>query len=213
MLATLAGAFTAGLVGSPHCIGMCGGFAAATATDPVGAVAWHLGRLSTYATLGAAAAAFGAHLPGPGWVPAVVAAALLVWFSAHLAGLVPQWHLPVPGLARAAAAVIGRDHPVARFVFGMLTGLLPCGLVWAALGVPMASGHIGVGALAMVVFGLGTTPLLAGAAGGVRALAVRSPAARRALAAAVLVAGLWSIAARQAAAPTSAHDAPTCHEE
>src|SRR5690606_7731256 len=47
------GAGLAGLVGSPHCVGMCGGFATACATPTRHAVAWHAGRLVTYGVLGA----------------------------------------------------------------------------------------------------------------------------------------------------------------
>ena len=82
LLETVAAAFLAGLVGSPHCVGMCGGFAAAVGRSssrraggrparllPVlnaraGVLLWHLGRLTTYATLGALAAGAGERCPG-----------------------------------------------------------------------------------------------------------------------------------------------------
>ena len=51
----LIGAAIASLVGTPHCLGMCGGFAAASAGSPAHLAAWHAGRLSTYAALGAVA--------------------------------------------------------------------------------------------------------------------------------------------------------------
>ncbi|MBW1880096.1 MAG: sulfite exporter TauE/SafE family protein, partial [Deltaproteobacteria bacterium] len=191
------GAAISGAVGSPHCLGMCGGFAAAASEDPVGAVAYHVGRLCTYAFLGALAAAIGSSLPGPGWVAGVVATGLLLWFSARLAGLISEKHVPsIPGLTRASAKLLGRRDAVARWALGVLTAFLPCGLVYAALGLPMAVAEPVQGALTMVVFGLGTVPLLGGVAAGFRRFAARSLWARRALAAAVLTAGMWSINAR-----------------
>ena len=67
---------------------MCGGFASTVGSRPSGAAAWHLGRLSTYALLGALAGAVGQVLPGPSWLPAVVATVLLCWFALAIAGLV-----------------------------------------------------------------------------------------------------------------------------
>jgi uncharacterized protein len=58
--------FTAGLAGSFHCIGMCGGFACALSGDPRGAGAttlrhllYNSGRLTTYCFLGALASGLG----------------------------------------------------------------------------------------------------------------------------------------------------------
>ncbi len=201
MSAALAGALLAGLLGSPHCAGMCGGFAVSVSERPQDAVAWHLGRLSTYAGLGALAGLGGAALPGPGWVLSAVSIALLVWFSARLAGLVPEGHLRVPGLARLGARWMREPGVAGRYAFGLSTGLLPCGLVYAALGLPVALAHPGWGAAAMLAFGLGTIPVLAAAAVGLRGLAGRRPWVRRALAAGVLAAGLWSIHARSAPPP------------
>ena len=163
LLPTLGGALLAGLVGSPHCVGMCGGFAvAAGARGPAGALAWTLGRLSTYAALGALAGAAGQALPGPTWVGTVVAAGFLVWFAAKLAGLVGDVRFRVPLLAAAGRRLAGRADLPGRFAFGAVNGLLPCGLVYAALAFPVASGSAIAGAAAMVAFGLGTAP--AGAA-------------------------------------------------
>lgn len=196
MSAALAGALLAGLLGSPHCAGMCGGFAVTVSERPQDALAWHLGRLSTYAGLGALAGLGGAALPGPGWVLSAVSIALLVWFSARLAGLVPEGHLRLPGLARVGAKWLHTPGVFGRYVFGLSTGLLPCGLVYAALGLPVALANPAWGAAAMLAFGLGTLPVLAAAAVGLRGLAGRRPWVRRGLAAGVLAAGLWSIHAR-----------------
>jgi len=210
MIASISGAALAGLMGSPHCIAMCGGFATACSKSPSHAVAWNLGRLTTYTLLGAAAGALGSRIPGPGWIAHVLAGSLTLWFAASLAGLVsaPKWQLP--GLTRAASKLGRNTGAIGRYFFGMATSLLPCGLVYTALGIPMGTQDPVAGALAMLAFGLGTTPILLGAATGLRRLSASSLGMRRALAALVLVAGWWAIGVR---APVAQADTPpACHD-
>jgi sulfite exporter TauE/SafE len=197
MLSSLTAATLAGLVGSPHCIGMCGGFAMACGTGPDRGGAWHLGRLATYAGLGALAGSFGSVIPGPGWVAAAFATVLMVWFSLVLAGVVKEPSFQIPGITRIATRAASESGTGWRFLFGMSTGLLPCGLVYAALAIPVASGSALTGAAAMVGFGLGTVPALAAVTLGVRTVALRNLAVRRLLAVGVLLAGLGSIGMRQ----------------
>jgi sulfite exporter TauE/SafE len=84
----------------------------------------------------------------------------------------------------------------ARFGFGMATGLLPCGLVYATLAVPVASGSPAIGALSMAAFGVGTAPALTAVALGLRKVVMRDMRLRRLLAAGVFLATLWSIGVR-----------------
>lgn len=196
LAAVLLGAFLTGLAGSAHCLVMCGPFAAACGRRPAGLAAWHLGRLVSYAALGAAAGLLGAAIPGPAWLSAAVGGALLLWFAAALAGLLPEPRLVLPGFARAGRLLEQGRGPAAQLAFGIANGFLPCGLVYSALALPVAVGHPAGGALAMLAFGAGTVPALSVAAVGLHRVTGRSLAARRWLAAAVLVAGLWAIAAR-----------------
>jgi sulfite exporter TauE/SafE len=196
MVAYVSSAFLAGLVGSLHCIGMCGGFAVACGGRAGDTFLWHGGRTATYAILGALAGAFGSMIPGPGWAVGLVSTLLIVWFAAGLAGLVPEPHVSIPGVRHLASRLATRTNFVARFGFGMATGLLPCGLVYAALGIPVAASDPLVGALSMTAFGLGTVPALTAVAMGLRRIVMGSLALRRALAAGVLVAALWSIGMR-----------------
>jgi len=189
-------ALVAGLMGSPHCIGMCGGFAAACARPRGSILLWHGGRLTSYAVLGAAGGLAGGAIPGPGWVAPAVSLVLLVWFAASLAQLVPQPQVALPGLVRAGVALARREGPVARYLFGVATGLLPCGMVYAALAMAIAAGSPLLGAAAMVAFGLGTVPALTLLSAGVQRFAARGVWQRRALATLVLLAGVWSIARR-----------------
>jgi len=196
MIAFISSAFLAGLVGSLHCIGMCGGFAVACGGRARDTFLWHAGRTTTYAILGGLAGAFGAMMPGPGWVVGVLSTLLMVWFAAGLAGLVPEPHVSIPGVKHLTTNLANRTNILARFGFGMATGLLPCGLVYASLGIPVAASDPLVGALAMTAFGVGTMPALTAVAMGLRKVVMRNMALRRALAAGVLMAALWSIGMR-----------------
>jgi sulfite exporter TauE/SafE len=189
-------AFVSGLAGSMHCVAMCGGFAATAGSRPTGAAAWHLGRLSTYALLGAIAGAVGKVIPGPAWIPAAVATVLLCWFALAIAGLVSEPRIRVPGIGRAGIALANREGLGWRYLFGMTTGLLPCGLVYAALALPVALGHPLAGALAMVAFGLGTVPALATLSVALQRVLRSGIWARRTVAATIFVVGLWTIAMR-----------------
>ena len=203
MVTSLGAAALAGLVGSPHCMGMCGSFALACGGGRRG-VAWHAGRLTTYAGLGALAGAIGGLLPGPGWVAPTVSTALLVWFAGALAGLVPEPALRIPGVSSLAGRAARSPGAVPGYLLGLSTGLLPCGLVYAALAIPVASGSALVGALSMVAFGLGTVPALAAMTAGARRWIMRDLRARRVMAAGVLLFGLASVAKRQSG-PMAGH--------
>lgn len=209
--ATFGGAVVAGLAGSPHCVGMCGGFAAACGRRVPEAAAWHAGRITTYAALGALAASVGGILPGPRWLPGAVAAVLLVWFAGVFAGVIPDWRPRIPGLSSAAGALMQRRGTGARYLLGLATGLLPCGLVYTALAVPVALGEPALGALAMASFGLGTVPILAALAAGAQRVVTAGLWPRRLLALVILAAGLWSIALRTARGPAGAPPAAHRH--
>lgn len=215
MIGFLSAAFVAGLVGSPHCIGMCGAFAVLCGGRVRDAALWHIGRMTSYAALGALAGAFGSLIPGPSWIAAAISLGLMLWFAAGLAGLVPEPRVVLPGVKQLGAAVARSTAPTMRYAFGVMTGLLPCGLVYATLGIAVATGSPLQGALAMIAFGLGTTPLLSAVALGVRRVVARDIRVRRLLAAAVLAASLWSVGMRQGVlggGHRMQHDAPAEHQ-
>ncbi len=198
MITTWIGAAAvAAIAGAPHCLGMCGALACAAGGRPLHAVPYHLGRVATYAALGALAGAAGGALPGPGWLASVVAAVLLGVFALGLAGLLPEpparWG---HGLARVGAVAARSSGPGSRLLLGAVNGLIPCGLVYATLTLPAAAADPWVGALVMTVFGLATVPALALATLGLRRLLTGSMAARRVLAVVVLVVGLATLAQR-----------------
>lgn len=206
-VAALAGALVVGLAGTPHCVGMCGPFAAATGDLPELA-AWNAGRITTYAILGAIAGALGAVIPGPTWLPPVLAGALVAWSAASIVGWVKPLHLALPGVRNLAR---GANAPgwAAKATLGVASGLLPCGLVHAALALAVAAGAPLAGAAVMVAFGIGTAPGPSAAAFGLRRVLDRTGrAGRYVLAAAVLVTGLAAVATRW---PTPDGE-PHCHD-
>lgn len=200
------GVFTASVLGSLHCAGMCGGFACLYGGDagsagrtksdggapkqarPLlsGHVAYHGGRLVAYASLGAVAGALGAGLDRAGeWAgvqraAGVIAGVLLVvWGLALLANALEVRFLPALVRGRvpeSAAKVIGsilvrfRNQPIAAraTVLGLLTGLLPCGWLYAFVVSAGGTGSVWRGAAFMVLFWTGTVPALVAIATGMQ---------------------------------------------
>jgi uncharacterized protein len=185
LLASLA---LAGLVGGiSHCAGMCGPFvlsqvAARLEGTPASRMRewhrlagaallpYHLGRATTYAGLGAAAALVAGSLvrtPGLHWL----SAALLLFAALFMLGMaVPaikrllagrdgegRWGRAIGGLARPLFV-----QPVGwrGYLLGLLLGFIPCGLVYGALAAAATSGHWLGGAAGMLAFALGTLPTL-----------------------------------------------------
>lgn len=198
MLSTwVSAALLAGLVGAPHCLGMCGALACAAGQSVSQQVPYHLGRIATYAGLGAASGAMGHLVPGPPWVGSAIAAVLLVAFSLSLGGWLPAPKPSLPLIGPVGARLAQQSGVLSRLAFGVVNGLMPCGLVYAALAIPVASEDPAAGALAMTAFGVATLPALIAATVGFRTLLTQSVWIRRALALVVLATGLATIGWRE----------------
>jgi sulfite exporter TauE/SafE len=227
----LVAVFVASLVGSLHCVGMCGPFVAFYAgADGSGGVrrllshaVYSLGRLLAYATLGVAAGAVGAALDVAGSlagfqrVAVVVAGVVMVsWGVVALLqtrGLKIFRHRPsgtLGGWLSRGFSVVGQKPPVVRAAaVGLLSGLLPCGWLWAFLVTAAGSGSPVGGASVMAAFWLGTVPALV--AVGLGAQLISAPLRRHvpAVTAALLVViGLYAIIGR----PGSVTAAVTKHQ-
>lgn len=212
MLALVATAFLSGLLGSLHCVAMCGPFAISCARQRAGLPAWHLGRIATYGLLGAVAGAAGRVLPGPAWLPAAIASVFLLWFALALAGLVRDLPLLPKPLEELGRRSLGTPTVSAQAFFGVVNGLLPCGLVYSALTVPMALGDPVRGAILMLAFGAGTIPALSVAALGLRRATLTRLWHRRLLAILILATGLWAIWTRAATPPGEHHHQMSARE-
>ena len=225
-----------GLFGSSHCALMCGGVASVLCGGlvPIGrrsrsarlALAYNIGRIGSYAALGALVGGFGSILdrtPLAGTIAAALrlgAGVLVVGAGLYLAGLLPRF----AAIERVGAPVWRRVQPLAQRLLpaktaaaalgvGALWGLLPCGLVYAALGLALASGNPASGALTMLAFGAGTLPVLLA----VGALATQVAALfstrswlRRSAGVAVLLLGLVDVAAGSSQLVSPLHARACC---
>lgn len=223
MIALASSVFVAGLLGSTHCAGMCGSFAclaSASSTEDapprprdgiIGTSAYSLGRLFSYAMLGALVGAAGGGLNRAGAVAgfarpaAIVAGALLVlWGVATLIAMtgvrVPALTVPpalASRLANAVRAVRSRP-PLARgFALGAFSAALPCGWLYAFVATSAAAGSALGGAAVMTAFWFGTLPVMV--ALGLGAQRVLGPVRRRLpllTAVTLIVLGLLTVAGR-----------------
>jgi sulfite exporter TauE/SafE len=206
-LADASSTFLLGLLGTAHCIGMCGPLVLAVAArsrTPVAHAAYHVGRIATYVALGAVLGALAPGISGiagaAGADPAQVlakaqvglslfSALLLVALGFERLGLVrlPSTIGPtrIPGYSRVRAGMLA-GHPGAILLFGALMATLPCGLSWAAFARALGAGSAGAAAGLVLAFGLGTLPGLLLLGTGAARLARRGQKAID-LAAAVLI--------------------------
>lgn len=165
-----AGAFVAGLVTSVHCAGMCGlltcGLGISSGNDRIGGIsAYHASRLLAYMVLGMVTGALGYYpvsklmSSGGSLVPWVLIVFLV------MVGLGAERYLPsVPWfdrmIARFRRHLTSGSRTRRGLVMGLATPLLPCGPLYAMLGIGLLSGSPVRGAELMLAFGLGTVPLL-----------------------------------------------------
>lgn len=206
-LAIWGSALVAGLLGGTHCVGMCGGFAAAAGSrGTVGGVAWHGGRGLAYGVLGAFGGSLGGALTKVGPAANVLMAMLLVWFTLRLAGVLeavpsaPRRSSAGNALGEALVRITARlaraQGVLPKIAFGAATALLPCGLLWSALAMAGSAGSPLLGAGAMLAFWAGTVPALTLVAQSLRRLAIARPWLRHMVALSVLVAGLTALLTR-----------------
>jgi sulfite exporter TauE/SafE len=187
------GALVTGLLGSGHCIGMCGGIVAALSLSGQKRgglgfpLLYHLGRITTYTALGAAvgwlglAFAYTSGLREYGRWILVAADGFVILVGLGSAGAFARLNvmkLEFPAAARALTRGVGavRRLPplVAALPLGLLLGLLPCGFLYAVLLNAALSADPATGALVMLGFGLGTVPSLLAFGGAAHLLGART---------------------------------------
>lgn len=157
--------FVFGAANSLHCACMCGPLALMLHGTAGCALSYHAGRTLAYGTvgvgLGGLGAALGAEqLAAPASVVAFVLAAGLV--ALVLFGITGA--LNVPGLRRLVPRLTshtrGMSPAVRAGLLGVVTPLLPCGLLWSAFAGASVAGSAAGGAVVMTGFALGSLPLL-----------------------------------------------------
>lgn len=162
-------AFVLGFLNNLHCLGMCGPLHLAAGIHShqskawLLAIAYHGGRLFTYATLGTlfGLLGFGLKLAGTQQFLSIISGIVVLIvvitgfqriesflympFKQTVGSLLPKLH--------------GKHGLMLKFGAGMINGLLPCGLVYMALVGSLAMQQAWQGGLFMIVFGAGTLPV------------------------------------------------------
>lgn len=166
-------AFFMGLFGSLHCVAMCGPLL--LALPSVGENQWikarnrliyQIGRILTYGAIGLLIGFIGVGISIQGWqqVLSIATGVMLIALAVfHFMGtkssslLKMQQRLLAPLIKQMGYWL---HRPGGSFMTGVLNGLLPCGMVYMALAAALNTGSALSGAMFMVMFGLGTLPLL-----------------------------------------------------
>jgi uncharacterized protein len=193
LLPLIIAVFSASVLGSLHCAGMCGGlmfFALGSDKDTSKnarirlQIAYHGGRLITYTILGIAAGAIGQAIDfGGGFVgvqraAAIFAGVMMIGFGlitiARIKGLKIK-HLGVPGFLRrfvehAQRKAFGLAPFNRALTIGLLTTLLPCGWLYAFAFTAAGTANPLWGGLTMSIFWLGTLPVMVSLGAGIQLL-------------------------------------------
>ncbi len=208
--------FTMGLMGSGHCVAMCGGIVGALSVNTEGRAtgryslllaAYNLGRILSYTLMGCVAGGLGDVFSvglQPFGIPLLrwIAALLIVFLGLYLMGI-PQLLLP---LEKVGLIVWRRIQPLSKrlipvtkvrqgVLLGFVWGWLPCGLVYTVLTYSIAQEGVYNGGLAMLAFGLGTMPalLVGGLAGKNLSAMLKHPKLRAVCGIFMLGFGVWSM--------------------
>ncbi len=170
----LIAAFMMGLLGSFHCVGMCGPLALSLPinSDTVwskfsGSLLYNIGRIVTYSLFGLLFGIIGKSVSMFGyqqWLSIIIGLLII------LIVIVPKRYLKFSNKNFSLAffekvrASLGqlfvKKNYSSLFAIGLLNGLLPCGLVYIAAAGAIASGDVLKAVLFMAFFGLGTLPMM-----------------------------------------------------
>ena len=171
--AQMASAFALGLAGAGHCLGMCGGIAAALNLGGPRSLAvtlsYHSGRISSYTLLGGLLGLAAGSVDIAAWTMALryLAGLLLIGMGLYIA----DWWRGMAALERVGARLwqpvqrlSSRWLPVRHwpqgFALGLCWGLMPCGLIYSSLAWAATAQNAATSALMMFLFGLGTLPAM-----------------------------------------------------
>ena len=164
-----------GLLGSFHCIGMCGPIAFMLPVDRTNQTkrvlqvsVYHLGRLITYGILGLL---FGLLGKGFNFFGFQQYLSIIIGVIMILAVVLPSKTVsklnitkPIYKLVSGVKNRLGKELKKKKtdtfFTIGFLNGFLPCGLVYMAIFASIATGNALSGSIYMMLFGLGTIPLM-----------------------------------------------------
>jgi len=173
-------ALLTGLLGSGHCLGMCGGLVAALSLPGGGqrnGLLFHLlynaGRITTYTLIGLTVGWLGSAIAYAETFATFARAVLLgsdifvILIGLGSAGLLQRFNLmslecvsPVQVLTTAVRSLRRLPPALAALPLGLLLGFIPCGFLYAMAITAAQSAAPMRGAQIMLAFGLGTAPSL-----------------------------------------------------
>ena len=177
----LISAFTAGLLGSLHCVGMCGGIASAlgmslkksTSNTFNAALFFQIGRISSYCVAGYIVGTFGEifaqsdSLKGFSLFLRFFSAIFMIGLGLYFAGLFPYFtmieKMGVPlwkKISPLSKHFLPVKHLHQAYGLGFLWGWIPCGLTYSILLWAVSAGSAIEGGMLMLAFGLGTIPAM-----------------------------------------------------
>lgn len=179
--------FVTGLITSVHCIAMCGGInlsqclpretedggSCGTRRAFLPALLYNLGRVGCYTVTGFVLGLVGFLLGGGGQaglpvlfqgVLKLAAGVFMLIMGVNMLGLFPWLRALTVRPPRALTTRLGakRARATRPLAVGVLNGLMPCGPLQSVQIVALAAGNPFSGALCMLLFGLGTVPLMLG---------------------------------------------------
>ena len=173
-------AFVTGLLGTGHCIGMCGGLVSALSLSEAGRqggwfyhLLYNLGRISTYTFIGAVVGWLGSALAYTDRFKMVTRSLLIgsdvfvILVGLGTAGLFTWLNVskldfpgPMKVMTLAVAGLRRLPPAISALPLGLLFGFIPCGYLYAVAITAAQSASVATGALMLFAFGLGTAPSL-----------------------------------------------------
>ena len=167
--ASLGYIFLIGLLTGTHCIAMCGGIMLSqtgAAVSPIRAAAeYNTGRIVSYTVMGAVFGSLGMVISYTMQVKSIaftMIGILVALIGINMWGLLPGLRSLMPQQSSYCSVTAGARRRFASrpLIVGLLTGVMPCGSMYAMWLFAMSGGSAGRGALVMLAFALGTVPLM-----------------------------------------------------
>jgi uncharacterized protein len=164
--------FIAGVIGSPHCMSMCGPIVLNFANKKMGLYSYQIGRMVAYCLAGASVGGLGETVLGQGrplWLTnlSLITIGVLLFFNGYRAVVGKSLHLPLPTFLTRFSMKFWKALRMSSFppfitaaLAGIFTVLLPCGHLYSFLIGAVATGSALKGAVFMFAFWLGSAPLL-----------------------------------------------------
>lgn len=164
-----------GLISSFHCVGMCGPIAMMLPVDRTNEakkilqiLTYHVGKLTAYGALGLVFGLLGKSFYVAGWQQQM---SIILGILMITVAIVPEkvfarynFSKPVYKIISNVKSNLGKQFKSksysSLFTIGLLNGFLPCGMVYVAIFGAIAMQSVSFGVLYMLLFGVGTIPML-----------------------------------------------------